>query len=59
MKATRHEMHQGKSGLKHVKQVRFEVRAAREYTRYKTREVQEHVTHVRHESTYGTRYVRH
>ena len=55
MKATRHEMHQGKSGLKHVKQVRFEVRAAREYTRYKTREVQEHVTHVRHESTYGTR----
>ena len=54
MKARRHEMHtletpkasEGRGAKEHV-----EFEPAREHARHKTREVQEHVRHVRHEST--------
>ena len=50
MKATRHEMHKSMLDLIHLKQLwengtqehtEFETRAAREYARHKTREVQQ------------------
>ena len=61
MKARRHEMHsletpkasEGRGAKEHV-----EFKPAREKARRKTREVQEHLRHVRHDSTFGTRHVR-
>ena len=61
MKAKRHEMHtieireasEGRGAKEHV-----EFEPAREQARHKTREVQEHLRHVRHESTFCTRHVR-
>ena len=61
MKARRHEMHsletpeasEGRGVKEHV-----EFEPALEQARHKTREVQEHLRHVRHESTFCTRHVR-
>ena len=62
VKATKaHEMHsletpeasEGRGAKGHV-----EFEPAREQASYKTCEVQEHLRHVRHESTFGTRHVR-
>ena len=35
-----------------------EFKPAREHAKHKTHGVQDHLRHVRHESTFGTRYVR-
>ena len=61
MKARRHEMHtleipEASEGRRAKEHVEFE--PARETARHKTREVQEHLRHVRHESTVGTGHVR-
>ena len=61
MKPRRHEMHaletpeasEGRDAKDHV-----EFEPAREQARHKICEVQEHLRHVRHESTFGTRHVR-
>ena len=58
MKARRHEIHtpeasEGRGAKEHV-----EFEPAREQARHKTREVQEHLRHKRHESMFGTRRVR-
>ena len=46
-------MHKNMLGLQHLKQLRVEEhkkRAAWEYAKQKTDEIQEHVRHVRHEN---------
>ena len=61
MKARRHEMHaletpeasEGRGAKEHV-----EFEPAREQARHKTREVQDHLKHLRHESTFGTVHAR-
>ena len=61
MKAKRHEMHsletpEGSKVRRAKEHVEFE--PAREQARHKTREVQEHLRHVRHERTFGMRHLR-
>ena len=61
MKARRHEMlsletpkaSEGRGAKEHV-----EFEPAQEQARHKTRDVQEHLRHVRHENTFGARHVR-
>ena len=47
------ERSEGRRAKEHV-----EFKPGREQARHKTRDVQEHLGHVRHKSTFGTRYLR-